>query len=290
MTDPAPGETVLPGVVDHHVHLGLVDRNRLVGSPVVEVHDLGWDPGEAATFRDQPPAGVRVRAAGPFHAAPGGYPSGRAWAPAAAIRAVTDTTDARRAVEALADAGFDRLKITLHTDFPALSGEALAALVHAAHDAGLPVLAHAEGSGNAARAIHAGVDVLVHAPWTESLPDALLAAAAPMTWLSTLAIHAPEAQQVAIDNIVRFRAAGGTVRYGTDMGNGPTPVGVNAAEVLALGRAGLVGEDLIAAVTAGPPVLASPHPRPHTAEELVAWLADARHIPDQAARQPLEES
>lgn len=34
--------TVMPGVTDRHVHLGLVDYRCLAGGPVVEVHDLGW--------------------------------------------------------------------------------------------------------------------------------------------------------------------------------------------------------------------------------------------------------
>ncbi|MFT4261825.1 MAG: hypothetical protein QM572_00440, partial [Nocardioides sp.] len=74
--------TLLPGIVDRHVHLGLVDRRTLAGGALVEVHDLGWSPGPAADWRRHPPAGVRVLAAGPFHTAPGGYPTGRSWAPA----------------------------------------------------------------------------------------------------------------------------------------------------------------------------------------------------------------
>ncbi len=35
---------VLPGLVDAHVHLGLVQRADLAGGAVVEVHDLGWIP------------------------------------------------------------------------------------------------------------------------------------------------------------------------------------------------------------------------------------------------------
>ena len=89
--------TLMPGVVDHHVHLGLVQRELLADGPLVEVHDLGWVLEEALGWRENPPAGVTVRVAGPFHTAPGGYPSGRAWAPELAVRAVVDVEDARRA-------------------------------------------------------------------------------------------------------------------------------------------------------------------------------------------------
>ena len=278
--------TVLPGVVDHHVHLGLVDHAALADGPVVEVHDLGWDPAEALGLRARPPRGVTVRVAGPFHTAPGGYPSGRAWAPPAAVRELRSVADARQAVADAVAASYDVVKVALHSGMPLLADDVLAALVRHAHDVSLPVAVHAEGPGQVARAVAAGADVLAHAPWTERVPDEVLRQGRHMTWCSTLAIHHGADRATAIDNVRRFRTAGGRVVYGTDMGNGPTPVGVNPAELLALGEAGLEGDDLLLALTgvpAGRPegapaerLLVSPHPRPSTASEAVAWLADCR--------------
>ena len=284
---PAGSMSAMPGLVDHHVHLGLVDHAALAGGPVVEVHDLGWVPNEIAAIRAQPPAGVVVRAAGPFHTAPGGYPSGRSWAPEGAVRTIVSAEDVRRAV---ADAvAFDAVlfKVTLHSAMPMLDDATLDALVGSAHAAGLRVGVHAEGPGQAARAIDAGADVLVHAPWTERLPDTLLARAVPMTWCSTLAIHDAQSQETAVDNLRRFVSHGGRVVYGTDMGNGPTPVGPSAAEIVALGQVGLEGDALLRALTgcdtALPRValgrlLASPHPLPRTATEVVSWLNDSRRL------------
>jgi imidazolonepropionase-like amidohydrolase len=277
--------TVLPGLVDRHVHLGLVDHRPLAGGPVVEVHDLGWVPDEIAVLRDQPPAGVTVRVAGPFHTAPGGYPSGRSWTPAAAVRAVDSVAAARCAVADAVAADYDVFKVALHSGMPLLDDEVLRSLVSAAHDAGLPTIVHAEGTGQAARAIDAGADLLAHAPWTERVPDDVLARGAHMTWCSTLAIHSGAARATAIDNIRRFRALGGQVVYGTDMGNGPTPAGANATEILALGAAGLAGDALLAALC-GPPagqqpagrLLVSPHPLPVSAADAVAWFADCRRF------------
>jgi hypothetical protein len=279
--------TELPGVVDHHVHLGLVDHVPLRGGPLVEVHDLGWSPAQAATWRRQPPGDVVVRAVGRFHTAPGGYPTGRAWAPADAVRAVVDEADAAAAVAELVRDGFDALKITLHAAMPLLSDGVLLALVRAAHQAGLPALVHAEGPGQAERAIDAGADVLVHAPWTEPLPDPVLARATQMTWISTLAIHDEAGRTVAIDNVRRFRAVGGTIVYGTDMGNGPTPVGPNPTEIRLLEQAGLTGDALLEAVLGplaapGPQrTLVSPLPMPQTAADLIAWLASATRLTTQ---------
>lgn len=276
--------TLLPGVVDHHVHLGLVNRNLLADTAVVQVHDLGWDPKEAVAFCDQPPHGVEVGAVGPFHTAPGGYPTGRAWAPPASVRALRDPDEASAAVAEVVSGGFNAVKITLHADFPILEDDVLAALIDATHAAGLRALVHAEGKGMVERAVTAGADTLVHAPWTEQVPDDILLAGAQMTWISTLAIHDRAGMQIAIDNIARFRAVGGRVVYGTDMGNGPTPVGVNDAELRALGRAGLRGEDLIAAVTGGAPCLTALLPRPGNAEELIAWLAAATRTTPEESR------
>jgi imidazolonepropionase-like amidohydrolase len=277
--------TVLPGLVDRHVHLGLVDHGALADGPVVEVHDLGWVPAEIVALRDRPPAGVTVRVAGPFHTAPGGYPSGRSWAPAAAVRAVDSVAAARRAVTDAVGAGYDVLKVALHSGMPLLGDEVLRSLVSAAHGAGLPVVVHAEGAGQAARAIDVGADLLAHAPWTERVPDDVLARGTHMTWCSTVAIHSRTARATAIDNIRRFRALGGQVVYGTDMGNGPAPAGANAAEILALGVAGLTGDALLAALC-GPPadrlpvgrLLISKHPVPVSAADAVFWFADCRRF------------
>ncbi|MCO7274834.1 MULTISPECIES: hypothetical protein [Cellulosimicrobium] len=74
-----------------------------------------------------------------------------------------------------------------------------------------------------------------------------------VSWVSTLDIHgwgSPTAEQdVAIDNVRRFVALGGTVVYGTDLGNGPLPTGVDARELRALAAAGLDAHALVAALT-----------------------------------------
>jgi hypothetical protein len=277
-------DVTLPGVVDRHVHLGLVDRALLADGPVAEVHDLGWDPRESTAWAATPPSGVRVRYVGPFHTAPGGYPSGRSWAPDAAVRHVASRRAAAEAVADVAAAGGFAVKVALHAGMALLPDDVLGALVTEAHAAGLPVVVHAEGAGQAGRAVDAGADTLVHVPWTEPLSPQLIARAAHMTWISTLAIHdrpgQPAGPEPALDNARRFVAAGGTLVYGTDMGNGPTPVGVNEREIELLGEVGLTGEALLRAVLgpADAPALTGPGPEPRTAAELTAWLRASRRL------------
>jgi hypothetical protein len=73
------------------------------------------------------------------------------------------------------------------------------------------------------------------------------------TWISTLDIHGwgtPTADlPVALDNLRRFLSHGGTVRYGTDLGNGPLVPGVNPREIRALQQAGLTPADILTAMT-----------------------------------------
>ena len=75
--------------------------------------------------------------------------------------------------------------------------------------------------------------------------------AAGQKWISTIDIHRnePRAENIALANLAAFVSAGGTVLYGTDLGNGDLPVGINARELVALDDAGVRGEALIRALT-----------------------------------------
>lgn len=294
------GGTWLPPFVDAHVHLGLVDPVAVRRGGIAVVHDLGWVPDVARTWTDRP-GFPEVAFAGAFLTAPGGYPSDRSWAPPGSVEEVGSPEAAVAAVERQVAAGASFVKVALHSDAgPVPDGVTLAALVGHAHAQGRDVVAHVEGRDMAARAFEAGVDRLAHAPFSERLPDDLLAAMARprddhpgpevsaddwlvaehdsgrgrargwrryepynvtnvvfggsrVSWVSTLDVHgwgSPTTEQdVAIDNVRRFVALGGTVVYGTDLGNGPLPPGVNARELRALAAAGLDARALARALT-----------------------------------------
>ncbi|WP_239082066.1 amidohydrolase family protein [Actinoplanes teichomyceticus] len=252
-----PG-TLLPGLVDAHVHAALADLGAVRAGGIAAVWDLGGVPqalAELAARAAQPDSRLpRIRYAGPFLTSPGGYPSDRPWAPAGSWREVTSAAGAAAAVAAARSAGASLIKVTAHAGSPMLPQPTLRALVDAAHAAGLPVVVHAEGTGTVAAAFEAGADLLAHTPWTEPLPDALVrACAGRMTWISTLDIHGwgePDpARDVAIGNLRRFIGHGGKVRYGTDLGNGPLPPGVNPRELRALRSAGLGPDEILLAMT-----------------------------------------
>ncbi|CAH0168098.1 hypothetical protein [Microbacterium foliorum] len=196
------------------------------------------------------PHPVAIDFAGAFLTPVGGYPSDRHWAPAGSFREIADAETANAAVAEMADAGASCIKVASNAEAgPVFTDVLFRTIVDAASARGLPVVAHAQGASEAQRAARLDATRLAHAPFTEHLDDSEIAAqAASVAWISTLSIHDGDALATATDHVRRFHAAGGTVLYGTDMGNGPTPVGLNPAELDALRDAGIDGDDLLRAL------------------------------------------
>jgi imidazolonepropionase-like amidohydrolase len=250
-----PG-TLLPGLTDAHVHAGLADMATVRAGGIAGVWDLGGSP---PFLRRLLSAGSlplpRMIIAGQFLTAPGGYPSGRAWAPPDSCRFVRSASDAADAVAEQAALGASLIKVTAHAGGPTLPAPVLVAVVDAAQARRLPVVVHAEGPGTVAAAVSAGADLLAHTPWTEDLDDGLLRSAVSqdMRWISTLDIHGwgSETPEVgtAVGNLRRFLGYGGSVVYGTDLGNGPLVPGVNPREIRLLQRAGLTPDQILTAMT-----------------------------------------
>ena len=248
-----PG-TLLPGLVDAHVHSGLVDLATVRAGGIAAVWDLGSEPSSVAALAAGRAGLPRIRYAGPFLTAPGGYPSDRPWAAPGSWREIRTADEAAKAVKTAHAGGATLIKVTAHTGGPQLRLFTLTAIVDAAHDIGLPVVVHAEGSGTVAAAYESGADVLAHTPWTEPLDRGLVRVCAErMSWISTLDIHGWGVQTAelgtAVANLRRFLEYGGTVRYGTDLGNGPLIPGVNPREIRAMQAAGLTPTDILLSMT-----------------------------------------
>ena len=220
-----------PAFCDHHVHLGLIDASGLAASGVGRVVDLGWSDAVLALVEAAP---VPAAYAGRFVSAPGGYPSASRWAPPRCTSEVAEPREAAAAVAHQVALGASVVKTTLNRDAgPVLDLATLQAVVIAGAEEGLPVVAHCQGPGMVELALAAGVSAIAHTPWTHRLDEEVVAEAveAGQAWVSTLDIHgygtsSPD-QDRAVDNLARFRAAGGRVLYGTDLGNGPLPATLN---------------------------------------------------------------
>jgi len=194
-------DTLLPGLIDAHVHLGasgvvgytylrpqpqgekLFLRNltsELLGG-VTQVRDLHMPVSLgrrlANEVRVQPTLGARLIYSGPILTSPGGY-----GAPYAIP--VGTAAEASERVEELAGEGAAVIKIAVTSrslgtpPIPRMTAEVAQAIVEAAHRRGLPVSAHVAGATpeDLRVAVEAGVDSLEHMPGTwdpTSPPDTL---------------------------------------------------------------------------------------------------------------------
>ncbi|MFI6074484.1 amidohydrolase [Actinoplanes sp. NPDC051343] len=228
------------------------------GAPPLPGHGRSGMPSLPGHGRSGAPTLPSVRFAGPFLNAPGGYPSDRPWAPAGSWRSLASAGEAADAVDAAHRLGATLIKMTAHAGGPLLSLKTMTAVAEAAHALELPVVVHAEGDGTVERSLDCGADFLAHTPWTSPLdPGLVKACAARMTWISTLDIHGwgtetPESV-TAVGNLRQFLSYGGSVRYGTDLGNGPLPPAINAREIRLMQSAGMSPAEILASM-AGPGV------------------------------------
>lgn len=207
-----PGCTILPGLIDAHVHLcgdggpdalarvplqdpaeraAHVDRalRQQLAAGVTTVRDLGdhhWSVVERGSRVDEP----RLVVSGPPITTPGGHcwsMGGEAAGPAALDRAVRERVERQVDVVKIIVSGGS---MTAGSDLLALQyGVAdVARVVRAAHAAGLPVTAHAHSEESVRVCLAAGVDGIEHctcmtARGLEQPPDLFSALAAAGTWV-----------------------------------------------------------------------------------------------------------
>jgi imidazolonepropionase-like amidohydrolase len=247
------GCTLLPGIVDTHVHLDFYPPAEVLAGGVTTVRDLGWPAGRLAALRElagRPgAASPRLLVAGQIVTVPGGYPTGAPWAPHGTARPVTGAAEAAQAVEELAAAGAAVVKVALDDRAgPTLPEPVLAAVVAAAGSHGLGVTAHVGTAREAEKALAAGVGELAHWPFDHrTLPDALIGRlAASVTVVPTLHIQPSRARRRGVR---RFVELGGRVLYGTDLGNQGPPPAVDVEELRLLVAAGLTPAQALAAAT-----------------------------------------
>ncbi|MDQ2699172.1 MAG: hypothetical protein M3Y46_10290, partial [Actinomycetota bacterium] len=285
-----------------HVHLMLVGIDALADTALAGAVDLGA-PLDLVTARRHHDGLPHVEFAGAFLTARGGYPVGRPWAADGSVREVDEhvgnvrgslPSPAETAVAEQLAFGASVIKVVVNSDAGAvLDRSTLDALVAAAHRRGLPVVAHVEGEGMTRLAVEAGADALAHTPFTERVDDDLIARAVALgqRWISTLFVNgygepSPGFDR-AVDNLRRFHEAGGRVLYGTDLGNGMQPLGLNPAEIAALGVAGLSARQVIDALVDPWPlheraegvVTFVPGIPPTTVDGLPEWLVSACIVP-----------
>ncbi|MFD5826147.1 amidohydrolase family protein [Lentzea sp. NPDC060358] len=288
----ARGGTVLPGLVDTHVHLvpGALEQSLAFG--VTTVLDMFSKPDVVAAARRRAAGDdvADVRSSGIGATAPGGHPS-LVYAP---IPTLTSAAEAGGFVADRVAEGADHLKVVsgVGGQWPALDDATVTALVTAAHARGLLVVGHVSSVAGVEQVVAAGVGVVAHVPVDAPLGDALIAriaaagiavgptlatventlgepggaavAADPRlagvlgdTWVRRLSEDVPQfggpPYARAEDTVRRLAEAGVTLLAGTDAPNPGTVFGASLhRELELLVRCGLRPARALAAATSVP--------------------------------------
>ncbi len=170
----AQGGTILPGLIDDHVHNAAETevRRQFLEAGVTTLCDAGAGAIQLRLYRSAPVSSqliARAYFAGPFLSAPGGYPADT---DASARIEIGSTTEASQAVQKLAAEGVSVIKVALDDGrgdepLPVLSEDVLRAIVAEAHLQGLSVRAHVMDIKYLDLALNAGVDAIEHIPAPE---------------------------------------------------------------------------------------------------------------------------
>jgi enamidase len=205
-TSDATGLTVVPGLIDAHVHLLIpwppsvdsdealathIERNVLprlreyLDHGVTTIFSTGdyWpairDLRQRVESGEVP--GPRIRTAGPVFTGPDGHPAGTVcqlqnmWCRSQLAVEIASVDQARQEVARVASEGADAIKAVLGSTLrPGMDPAVFAAIVEAAHEAGLRAYVHPDAPSDAMYAIRAGVDGLVHPPGRGVVPDSVI--------------------------------------------------------------------------------------------------------------------
>lgn len=277
------GKTVIPAIIDTHVHLRSQMRDTLVDDlqrrayyGVAAAMSLGQDTSDVAfeVRGETIPNAARFRTAGRGITAP---EPGRTTVP----YWVSTEEEARKAVQELAARNVDFVKIWVDDRdgmYKKLTPELYGAIIDEAHRNGLRVTAHIFYLEDAKGLLKAGVDAFAHGVRDRDIDEELVAmfkarpevvlvpnlpnrgVATDLSWVSDTvpdgqlqkmqagAVDDPEAQKmygIQARNLAKLSAAGVTIALGTD-GNTPYGAHLEMADMVA---AGMTPHDVIIAAT-----------------------------------------
>jgi imidazolonepropionase-like amidohydrolase/ABC-type multidrug transport system permease subunit len=223
----AAGKTLMPGLIDTHVHLGSPggvyeqptdyepaektmprELAAYLYSGVTAVRSAGDTTADVLKIRQMIASGERLGAelfiVGPLFTAEGGHGTEfaenlpemmRAEFNAEFLRIPKSQDDARKMVADLKKRGVDGIKTVLEGGtaahpIPRLDTSILHVIVEAAHAANLPVICHTGNAKDVADALDAGVNGIEHGSNRDVIPDALFARMKQMgtTYDPTLAV------------------------------------------------------------------------------------------------------
>ena len=234
------GATLLPGLIDTHVHVDSRQQLMAYGRwGVTTALDMGTaDWATTGELRHEP--GVAdLKSAGSVACAVRGTAVRKMHYPPSS--AVAGPADAARFVADRASQGVDHIKIVMDERLPfqpkPLDAPTVEAIVAQAHDAGLRVCVHATSVKSFEIASRAGADVLTHVPLVAALDDAQArdvvrgghAVSPTLIMMKKLVERFPApikpkkiTYENAVESVRALRRAGATIIVGTDANSDPT--------------------------------------------------------------------
>lgn len=226
------GRVLLPGLIDAHMHvLGRPDLENLARWGVTTGLDMAaWPQSFVAEMRAQRGVAQIFSATTPA-VGPGGNHAKMPGFPADGI--VTSPQEARAFVERRVADGADYIKIVTEAAPPAgMDQESVNAVVAAAHEHGLLVVAHSITTGAFRVAVEAGVDISTHAPLDAVLDEETVQrmlsgrmTSSPtltmMRGIAAVRAGAGFSYDYARDTVSRFHQAGIRLLVGTDANSAP---------------------------------------------------------------------
>ncbi len=246
------GRTLLPGLIDAHVHLhGIENLEQAAQWGVTTMLDMGTHPPALVHSLRNLPGLTQIQSPNSPASAPGGMQTTRmGFDPSSAV---SGPDDAERFVGDRVAEGSDYIKIIVEN--PAIMGAAaldtaaVAAIVRAAHARSLRVIAHVTTIPAFEIATDAGVDVLTHAPLDAPVGPDLLAEIVNKKMISVptlvmmqgtaaarakLPTHSGSVDyRHAADSVTEMHRAGVPVLAGTDANAAPgAPFNVRHGEAL----------------------------------------------------------
>lgn len=258
------GQTILPGLVDAHVHLTLAGKPEANAAATLRagfttVIDLGSIDGGGVRLRNEVASG---RTLGPRIIAAGSWIGTRNGVCEFGKATITTAAEAVARTRSDIDAGADLIKLCV-TGWPAdavaapdsveFKAPLMNAVMPVAQAANRPVYAHAIGQAGALLAVASGVRALAHTPIVDSA-SAVRIAKSGVFVISTLATltQGPGGSEVRL-SFQRLHRAGARIVLGTDAG--VLAHGKNADELVALTIAGLTSIEALRAATLAPAAL-----------------------------------
>ncbi len=252
------GYTLLPGLIDAHVHVASNAGYNLdllavwCRQGITSVRELGMlsTLGEEDFLplileaREDPQNAYLVNT-GKYLDVAGGYGMGPTGNMGLEI---TTAEEAAEEIEHKAALGYPQVKIGINSDEKRLSAEQIAAIVTAAHENAMPVSAHINYPDHLAELVSLGVDEAAHTP-SEEMPEELIAEMVEKDVpMNTSGAEASE--EIKIDNLAAFYKAGGLVTVGTDKMRGyDTSMASLLAEMRVLLAAGLTLQQTVECAT-----------------------------------------